>query len=422
MGGVSEADPVHPMPSAQSVRKLPRDGVLAQLLPTPRVFAFMALLLVGGMSLGAKEVARWQYLNDTFDSALGLGLIAAVTALSVAVCGVVVGRLVDGRDPRPFVLLAMSIAGLSNLSIGIVMSTGSLPIPVVVLSAVLDGAGLGIGAVALLKVQAAFVQPGAEGAVEILNILRLGIGGVVGALLAGMSPSPATTLIAGGVIVLITNIGLWWAMGPVTPRTGERVADRVLGLVPYLRRSPVLTSIIAIDLALAFVIPTQLVNLVLFDLDVPDLAARSIAAGMVGVLLGRLALTAVGFRGDPRVLVRGCVIALAALQGLGAVALVDGWLMRQVLALPLIIVLGSVCSTYAQGLTAAIVQQEVDEEMRGRVGSLLVAGRNILISAGAIVGSLLAVAVGSQDLLLVLAGGLVLVALGSRGFAAIPRR
>lgn len=424
MSGVSEADPVHGLQAsaATAARELPREGVLAQLLPTPRVFVFMALLLAGAIGLGAKEVARWQYIRETFETTLGLGLAAAVAAIAVAVTSVALGRVIDRRDPRPLVLLAMTVAGVGNLAIGSVLLSGPLPVGLVLLGAVTDGAALGIGAISLLKVQAAFVRPGAEGAAEILNILRLGIGGVVGAVLAGMSPSPATTLLVSGTVLLVANIGLWWVMGPVRPRLDDRDRRIGTGLLAYLRSAPGLASIVAIDLALALVIPTQLVNLVLFDYDVPELASRSIAAGMVGVLLGRLALTAIGFRGDPRALVRGSVLVLAAAQALALVALIDGWLIRQPLAMPLIIVVGTVCSTYAQGLTAAIVQQQVDETMRGRLASLLVAGRNVLISAGALAGSLLAASAGSQGLLAILAAGLVIVTMASRGFAAIPAR
>ncbi len=53
------------------------------------------------MSLGAKEVGRWQYLNEAFDSELSLGLIAAMSALTLAVTSVVIGRVIDRTDPRP---------------------------------------------------------------------------------------------------------------------------------------------------------------------------------------------------------------------------------------------------------------------------------------------------------------------------------
>ena len=287
-------------------------------------------------------------------------------------------------------------------------------------SSVLDGIILGIAGVALLKTQAAFVRPGAEGAAEILNILRAGIGGVVGALLAGMSPSPAVTLQISTVLLLATAVGVWWVMRPITPRAPSRARTGMIVALSYLRQTGSLRRLVLIDLTLALVIPTQLVNLVLVGMDAPGVAGLSIAAGMVGVLLGRLGLVAIGFRGNPRRLLALVVGGLCFAQLVGVVLLTDGWLIRQLLVLPAIIIVGSVCSTYAQGVTAAIIQQAVPEEHRGGLASVLVTGRNALISIAAIGGAALAVAWGPQVFLLVLALGLLAVLLGSRRFASVP--
>lgn len=401
---------------------LPRESVYRQLRATPRIFAFEGALLITAMSLGAKEVARWQYIRTSFESEWGIGEAAAISAITLAVTGVLLGRVIDRRDPRPYVILAMAVAVVGNVLMGLALLRGPLPMWLVIVGAVIDGAGLGIGGIALLKTQAAFVRPGAEGAAEILNILRLGIGGVVGALAAGMSPNPSTTLLLGATFLVFGATGAWIAMRPVTPRlptgSGRTAAT---SLREYLRRTPVLRRTIVIDLVLALVIPTQLVNLVMINLDVPELASRSIAAGMIGVLVGRLALTALGFRGNPRIILLATVGGLSAAQILGALALTDGWLLEQTLALPLIVIIGSAFSTYAQGLLAALIQQQVTEEHRGSVSSLMVVGRNILISVGALLGTVVAVTFGSQVFVALLGCGLVVVIAFTRGFAALPR-
>jgi MFS family permease len=399
---------------------LPRTSVYAQLRQTPRVFAFMALLLGGAISLGAKEVARWEYLDEAFDSEWGLGSAAAVTALVMAVTSLIVGGIIDRRDPRPFVIMGLSIAAVGNLVVAFVLIPGPISPGWIVLSSLIDGATLGLGGVAMLKMQAAMVRPGAEGAAEIANILRLGVGGVVGALLGGLSPDPTVTLIVGSVLLLATCAGLWWVMRPVTLRPSARGRTGVVAVLGYLRRAGSLRGLVIIDLALAFVIPTQLVNLVLVGMDAPQVATLSIAAGMVGVLVGRLALAILGFRGDPRRLLTIVVVGLAVTQLLAAVALTDGWLIDQLLVLPTVIIIGSVFSTYAQGVTASIIQQEVEEDHRGGLASILVAGRNILISIAALGGAALAVAWGPQVFITVLALGLLVVLVLSRRFAAVP--
>ena len=142
---------------------------------------------------------------------------------------------------------------------------------------------------------------------------------------------------------------------------------------------------------------------------------------MVGVLAGRMALTLAGFRGNPRVILLVTVGSLCLLQLVGVLSLTDQWLQNQPLALPLIVILGSMASTYAQGLLAAIIQQEVTENYRGRLGSILVAGRNILISVGALTGALGAATLGSQWLIVLLAFSLLLVIALTRGFKVLAR-
>ncbi|MFM8516168.1 MAG: MFS transporter [Actinomycetota bacterium] len=402
---------------------LPQTSVFQQLRATPRIFAFMGLLIGSAMSLGAREVARWQYLDEAFSDEWGLGETAAVAAVTVAVTSLTLGRVMDRRDPRPFVLVAFALAILPNGLIGFLLLQGPLPIWIALVAAAFDGAGLGLAGVSLLKTQAAFVNPGAEGAAEILNVLRLGIGGVLGALLAGLSPDPAWTLLATVPLLAVSSFLVWIVMRPITPRTPPAGLARIgLSVVAYLRATPRLARIVGVDLTLSLVIPTQLVNLVLTNLDAPNIAAASIASGMVGVLLGRLALTLIGFRGNPRLILLITVGSLSCLQFLGAVSLTDRWILSQPLALPAIVILGTIASTYAQGLLAAIIQQEVAEEYRGRLGSILVAGRNILISVGALAGALSAVTLGAQWLLGLLACSLLVVIGVTRGFSVLSSK
>lgn len=402
---------------------LPRSSVYSQLAPTPRLFVYMAALLIPAISLGAREVARWQYLNDTFDSEWGLGLTAALAAVVIAVTGLYFGRITDRRDPRPFVVVATSIGALTATVAGLAIILGGVTPWLAVTLAIADGFAFGMGSVALLKTQASFVRPGAEGATEIVNILRLGIGGVVGALIAGAMPNPQTTLLAVAVVILVANVFVWKVMMPVVMRPAP--AANVLNpgaFRTYLRSSDSPRSLLVIDLLLAVIIPTQLVNLVLIDLDLPELASTSIAAGMAGVLAGRMLLTVLGFRGNPRLLLIISVLGLCLTQLVGAIALQDNWLVRQALLLPAIVIIGSLMSTYAQGLTAAIIQQQVTDAYRGRFSSLVVAGRNVLISIGVLLGTFIAVYWDAQVLLTTLALSLILLTVGTRAFRAVPAR
>lgn len=409
-------------PGGAGPTSLPQESIFQQLRATPRIFGFSGALLITAISLGAKEVARWQYLRDSFDSEWGIGVAAAVAAITLALSGFLLGRVIDRRDPRPFVILALIVGATGNIVVGVSLLEGPLPTWLILIAAVFDGATLGIGGVALLKTQAAFVNPGAEGAAEILNILRLGIGGVVGALLAGISPSPSTTYLVGTFFLIIGVIGSWIAMRPITPRMPTRQGPATAtSLWSYLRSAHSIRRTITIDLILALVIPTQLVNLALFNLDIPQLASQSIAGGLAGVLVGRLALTLIGFRGNPRVILLSTIGGLSAVQLVSAVTLTDGWLLAQAILLPLVVIIGTGFSTYAQGLLAAIIQQQVVEDHRGGVSAVLVVGRNVLISIGALLGTLVTATLGAQASLAVLGCALIAVILATRGFSVIPR-
>jgi len=408
-------------PSVNDQRELPQTSVFAQLAPTPRIFIFLGVMVFPAMSLGAKEVGRWQYLNQAFDSELSLGLIAAMSALTLAVTSVVIGRVIDRSDPRPFILIALFLGSIVSLSLWLGIVSGISSAWMVAVSAVFEGVTLGLAGPAFLKVQAAFVRPGAEGAAEILNVLRLGLGIVIGSILAGISPSLSTTFFLAGVVSLMAILPVWLIMRPITLRDSTRTRLKSHEtIVAYLRTSSSIRSIVAVDLTLAFVIPTQLVNLVLFDQQLPELASLSIAAGAAGVLLGRFLLAVFGFRGRPALILLASVLGLATLQLVGAVSLTDGWLFSHHVILPLIIITGSMMGTYAQGLTSALAQQKVVETFRGRLSGLLIAGRNVLIALGALIGALIAVWFDSQVLLVVLGTGLIVVALVNRGFRALP--
>jgi predicted MFS family arabinose efflux permease len=86
---------------------------------------------------------------------------------------------------------------------------------------------------------------------------------------------------------------------------------------------------------------------------------------------------------------------------------------------PLLVLLGSVLAIYCQGLFGAILQQEVAEDMRGRLSAILVTGRNIAIGAGALIGAAVITPLGSQQLLLVLSASIVVVIVASGGYRAL---
>jgi len=387
---------------------LPRTSVIRQLRPTPRIYLLMLAQIPAGLTLGAKEVARWEILEGIYDTTWALGISAAVTSSAIIVSSLVVGPLTDRYDPRPFVVGGLLVTAIVNSWLGWALLRGEPPLWLVALDLVLTGVTFAVISISFLKVQASFVHPGAEGAGEIVNVLRLGITGVAGAILAGFSPSPAVTLMGVGVGTGISAVAFAAVTRPVPPRPVVRAADgSTTTVLAYLASVPLLRRFVIVDLALSLIIPTQLVNLTLSDLDADDLASLSIAAGLAGVLLGRIALFVAGFRGNLRVLVLVGTLGLAACQLIAAFALIDNWMIQVVWPIPVVVGIGTALGTYAQGLLAAIIQQGVVEQYRGRVSAVLVAGRHVCYSVAALGGAYLAAVFGSQALIAVLSGSLV---------------
>ena len=91
-----------------------RQTVLGQLHTSGRFGAFMLVLLPGAATLGAKEWARLDYVTAAFGNASGVGTVAAIAAISLAVGGVVAGIASDRVRPQILLVSALSIVSLVN--------------------------------------------------------------------------------------------------------------------------------------------------------------------------------------------------------------------------------------------------------------------------------------------------------------------
>ena len=108
----------------------------------------------------------------------------------------------------------------------------------------------------------------------------------------------------------------------------------------------------------------------------------AIAAGFVGVLIGNAALAARGISGN---LSRTLLIVFTGYAGTLVIAfflLTDDWLIGQAVPMAGLIALGSGLSAYGLGLIAALNQQWVPDEVRGRLTGAMASVRMIATSIG----------------------------------------
>ena len=358
-----------------------RRSALGEVRQSPRFLALMLVMLVAAIGYGGRDVSRLRYTTELTGDALGIGVAAAVFSVGLALGGLASGPITDRFDPRRLLVVGMVLQGVVSLTtafllLGGVTSDG----PFFGLSLV-DGVFAGACVPALATTQAAMVPTGARGAAEIISILRLGIGVALGLFLSGLSPSPGVTLIWVGVVLCLVAVPIALITRPVEIPRRRRDSGRVLEV---LKAHPVLRRVVVADLVLCVAVPTQFANVILASDWEESLVTPVLVSGVLGVLVGRLTLSLTGSHGVVRAeLLRsyGTFVALALL-GIPLVATsvvyTDVWIPAAVLFV------GSATTAYAQGLLAALVQQQVPDEVRGRLTGGMAAARSLLIAGSAI--------------------------------------
>ncbi len=383
----------------------------------------MVIFLPAAASLGAKERARLDYVTEAFGDASGIGTVAVVMAISVAVGGAVSGVITDRVRPQGVLAAALAVTAIANFVTGISLLQGPLSIAHVVAVTAVEWLSAGVAIPALLKVQAALVPQDARGSAEIVNAVRLGIGGMVGILLATVSPSPAVTLLGCAIVIVGVIIGvLIVTRGLPAPARPREVRGAGTGLWSVLLADQTLRRVVIADLVLTFVVPTQLSNVVIVEEGDASLVLPVLLTGVFGVLAGRLVLLYTGSLGDVRraLLVSfGLYLAVAV----GSVPLVlNGVTLTRAEVASLTILLGSALSAYTLGLLAALVQQLVPDDVRGALSGFMAAARSLLVAGAAALITAVVVPLSSEAVV----GTVVVLGVAAlaivRGFAGIAAR
>jgi MFS family permease len=383
----------------------------------------MLIFLPAAATLGAKERARLDYVTEAFGNAGGIGTVAVVMAISLAVGGAVSGVITDRVRPQGVLAAALVVTATANFVTGVSLLQGPLSITYVVVVTAVEWLSAGVAIPALLKVQAALVPQDARGSAEIVNALRLGIGGMAGILLATVSPSTAVTLLGCAIVIVGVIIGvLIVTRGLPSPVRPREVRGAGTGLWSVLLADQTLRRVVIADLVLAFVVPTQLSNVVIVEEGDASLVLPVLLTGVLGVLAGRLVLLYTGSLGDVRraLLVSfGLYLAVAV----GSVPLVlNGVTLTREEVAGLTILLGSALSAYALGLLAALVQQLVPDDVRGSLSGFMAAARSLLVAGAAALITAVVVPLSSEAVVVTVAVlGVAALAI-VRGFSGIAAR
>jgi len=367
-------------------------SAFVQLRTSPRVFVFMSVMLVTSTSIGASAVAKLQFATTLTGSEFGIGALSLVAALGGAVMGLPAGTLVDRFNPRWILLGIIATMVTINGGSALALTFGKPSFALFIALAFVEGLVVAISVPTIAAIQAAMVRTDARGAAEILNLLRLAIGGISGTVLASRIDAPNVTLfICAGLSAMAWPL-VWKSTSGVdfARKSTEIIGPgAIMELFTRLRHLPLLRQTVIADLVLRLVIPTQLVNLFIVDKSAQDIAAFVILGGVLGVFAGNISLAVTGLRGrlDLRLRVSFCLYA--ANIALGSLLMIDDLLLSRTTLLVIIVVIGSALSTYVQGLIAAMIQQRSPDDIRGRLTGGLAGVRMLLVAVGVLLGTVI---------------------------------
>ena len=397
-------------------------SVFALLRSSTRFWVLSTVTLVSAASVAGREIARLKFATEALGDASGIGIIGVVFAVTLGASGLVFGRVVDVRNPRRLYVGSLLFSAVLAAFNVWVLAQGTMPLWWMIVTTALEGVYFGIAGPAYLKIQAALVGPSAKGAAEIVSILRLGVGAIIGTLLAGLSDRPGPILAGCAVAAAVSALAVELVVRSV-PFSAERTEMAPLAVIrSRLRDVPWIRPTIVADLVLAFVLPTQFVALVIIDRSLESVTTTAFVSSLSGVLAGRLLLTVIGLRGDLRRAVLLPYVLFLVLTAVGAAAMIDDWIFDRPIVIAVGLFLGSAAMTYAQSATAALIQQQVPEEIRGAVSGAMNGGRNALMAISGGIVAAIAVATSAMGITVALTIGLVVGLVVTGGFRGVRLR
>ncbi|MGI9135670.1 MAG: MFS transporter [Candidatus Nanopelagicales bacterium] len=360
-------------------------SAFTQLRSSPRLLILMVILLANAAAVGAMLVARLQFATAITGSGSGIGSLSLVAALAGGLFGLPSGTLIDRVNPRKALLLVQLSFGVTNVGLGLLLIFAPPPFSVIVVLTFIDGILASLAVPALAATQAALVPHDARGAAEIMNLLRLGLGGIIGTIVAARFDRPGETIILCGLVTAASGVAAFCVSRsaafersspePLNFRAIEKLFATVRALPP-LRRA------VVADLVLRFVIPTQIVNLLLIEKGIKNAAPAIIMGGVIGVFAGNLWLARTGLGGRINRSVLRAFYGFSICIGIASLLSIGDYLVSNIPLLILLVALGSGMGIYAQGLLAALIQQRSPDDIRGRLTGGVQALRQFTLAAG----------------------------------------
>lgn len=396
-------------------------GVFSQIGHAPALYALMVAMLpvtVAGMLV---STARNAFAMTGFQGASGVGNAAVAAAIGGGVAGLFAGSLADRYSPRT-VLVAVNLAfAMSTAALWLLVQQSSVTAGAFLALALLDGAMLAVSVSALAKLQAGLVSREAKGAAESVSSVRTSVGSLLGIAIGLRVGEGAGAIALAAALFVLVAVLVMLATRSVESRSSRRVerAGSARALVTALRDGRELRDVMIADSVMYLALPSSLLALGVVSEGVYRFNPALLAAGIVGVLIGRLLVAARGTLGPvPRDLTLATV--LYALLALGGWLLIqEEWLLEQVAIMVALATVASACGSFVQTMLAAKLQERLPEDLRARGTGLIFAVRSVLLTIGVLVATQVVTGQSLHQYLVLIGVALLLATIGLRGFRRI---
>ena len=360
-----------------------------------RPFQLFFLAMFGANAGGFIYVAAlgWYSLEIT-GSPAAVGVAYALNGIPQLLLTIHAGVFTDRFGARAMLAIGIGLVGVVLVAVGVLALGPGVPFEVVVLTAVVVGAGYAIGSPGSLSIVGELVPPGAMSSAVALNWFSVSLSRVVGGLLAGVllaTTSSGVAFVVAGVLNLAPALVMpFLRLRPETTPNQLVPASALLRPVieafGYVRRFPTLGVIVvlsaapgAIGLAYIFLLPTAARELGIGPEGLGNLLA---ATGLGGLVTG-LTLESLQRRfGHGRALFTGLFVSSVALVLVG---LAPGALLAIVL-LPFV---GGGFFMYAAA-TGTLIQALSPPRLRGRLIGLFALFYWGLLPVGSLIGGTIA--------------------------------
>jgi len=370
--------------------------VLAQIRGERRVYVFMCALALATISGTAITIWYNDLVRRDYGAA-GVGTIATTYALILALCAIPSGILVDRVSARRLVVPALVGLAVMGCVSAIAFWAMIMTLPTMVAICTFEAIFFSVFVLSVFKIQATLVPTESRGAISLLHLAIVCASGILGVLLASARSGPtpwdfgsliAFDLVAALLLFISTRRQGAQAAAdtPSTPNTDSmRTPARTRGpavLLAALREHPALRTVLALDLVLTVVLPTQLVSLYVADTMHEHLSSPLATTSFGASAAGAIYLLQRGLRPHLARTVRHAFISYALALALAIpLALVPPGPLRDA-SLIAVAALGIYSLVVGYGIISALVQQHCPQAIRGRITGVLSATRKLLVAAG----------------------------------------